>query len=226
MTWRAEALAGTKVLEVAGVEQGMKMMAIDLEAMRDRLATIPLVSKVEVSREFPDKLVIVVEEARPVAWLSCAARGIEPFSESEGWLIDEQGDLVKCEIVTSRLATLPVIKVEDVALKVVCPKDEAAKELAVFRYLKPHRVFYGFTGGNGMANRAYAANPLGKMRRIERAAALKYLFKTAKQGPITFCIDNNLLISDCIDDNLYRKMSLNSRYRINFYCSRHIFIPS
>ncbi len=109
-----EGFSGTKVLEVAGVEQGMKMMAIDLEAMRNRLASIPLVSRVEVSREFPDKLIIVIEEARPVAWLSCSARGIEAFSEKEGWLIGEKGGLVKCELVTARLAALPVIRVEDV----------------------------------------------------------------------------------------------------------------
>ncbi len=109
-----EGMVATDLLEVAGVEQGMKMMAIDLEAMRDRLVAIPLVSKAEVSREFPDKLVIVVEEARPLAWLSCVARGIEPFSETEGWLIDEQGRLVKCAAVTARLAALPVIKVQDV----------------------------------------------------------------------------------------------------------------
>ena len=105
---------GTKILELAEVEQGMKMMAIDLEAMRDRLAAIPLVSRVEVTREFPDKLIIIIEEARPMAWLSCPAQGIEPFNAEKGWLIEEQGALVKCEMVTSRLATLPVIRVEDV----------------------------------------------------------------------------------------------------------------
>lgn len=109
-----EGMAGTKVLEVAGVEQGMGMMGIDLEAMRARLAAMPLVSRVEVSREFPDKLIIVVEEARPVAWLSCKDRGIEAFSETEGWLLDEQGALVKCAAVTARLAALPVIKVRDI----------------------------------------------------------------------------------------------------------------
>jgi len=105
---------GTKILEVAQVEQGMKMMGIDLESMRDRLESIPLVSRVEVSREFPDKLIIVIEEARPVAWLSCPAQGIVPFKEEGGWLIDERGVLVKCETLVPRFATLPVIKVEDI----------------------------------------------------------------------------------------------------------------
>lgn len=105
---------GTKILEVAEVEQGMKMMAIDLEAMRERLAAIPLVSRVEVSREFPDKLIIVIEEARPVAWLSCLSQGIKPFNGEEGWLIDEQGALVKCGTMSPRFASLPVIKVKDV----------------------------------------------------------------------------------------------------------------
>ncbi|MFK5922306.1 MAG: FtsQ-type POTRA domain-containing protein [Verrucomicrobiota bacterium] len=109
-----EGFSATKVLEVAGVEQGMKMMGIDLKGMRDRLSEIPLVSKVEVSREFPDKLMIVIEEARPIAWLACPAQGIEPYKEGNGWLIGEKGDLVKCEAVTARLASLPVIQVNDV----------------------------------------------------------------------------------------------------------------
>lgn len=109
-----EGFLGTRVLEVAGVEQGMKMLSIDLEEMRDKLAVIPLVSRVEVSREFPDKLIIVIEEARPVAWLACPAKGIEPFSVESGWLIEEHGFLVRCETMHSRFSSLPVIKVKDV----------------------------------------------------------------------------------------------------------------
>lgn len=37
-----------------------------------------------------------------------------------------------------------------------------------------------------MRGQAYAANPLGKMRRVKRVAALKYFFKTAKQRPVAF----------------------------------------
>ncbi len=109
-----EGFLGTRILEVAGVEQGMKMMAIDLQGMRDRLAEIPLVSRVEVSREFPDKLIIVIEEARPVAWLSCPSKGIDPFSAEKGWLIEEHGALVRCETMNARFSSLPVIKVRDV----------------------------------------------------------------------------------------------------------------
>lgn len=109
-----DGFSGTKVLEVAGVEQGMKMLGIDLQAIRNRLAAMPMVSRVEVSREFPDKLVIEMEEARPIAWLSCPAKGIDPFRAGNGWLIDEQGGLVKCDMAASRFATLPVVQVEDV----------------------------------------------------------------------------------------------------------------
>ena len=92
----------------------MKMMAIDLDEMRDRLAAIPMVASVEVSREFPDKLIIAIEEARPVAWLSCPEQGIDPLNGEGGWLIDEQGTLVKCDSANSRFASLPVIKVKDI----------------------------------------------------------------------------------------------------------------
>ncbi len=109
-----DGFSGTKVLQVAGIEQGMKMMAIDLEAIRGRLVGMPMVSRAEVSRVFPDKMVIELEEARPVAWLACPGKGIEPYSAGEGWLIDEQGGLVQCDAVTPRFATLPVIEVKDV----------------------------------------------------------------------------------------------------------------
>lgn len=129
-----DGFSGTKVLEVAGVEQGMKMMGIDLEAIRDRLVDMPMVSRAEVSREFPDKLVIVLEEARPVAWLSCPGKGIDPYSAGNGWLIDEQGALVRCDMVTPRFATLPVIQVEEVyapesGMAVDSAEIEAALEL-------------------------------------------------------------------------------------------------
>ncbi|MCF6312373.1 MAG: FtsQ-type POTRA domain-containing protein [Verrucomicrobiales bacterium] len=133
-------LSGNRVLEVADVEQGMNMMSIDLDGMRDRLAAMPMVSEVSVSRKFPDKLLIVVKESRPVAWMACAAQGIEPFDAESGWLLDEHGVLVKCAEVTPRLTALPVISVKEVFVSKVGAMVDSAVVQAALQLMDTSRL--------------------------------------------------------------------------------------
>lgn len=156
-------LSGNRVLEVADVEQGMNMMSIDLDSMRDRLAAMPMVSEVEVSRKFPDKLLIVIKGSRPMAWMACAAQGIEPFDAESGWLLDEHGILVKCAEVTPRLAALPVISVKEVFVSRVGAMVDSAIVRAALELMDTSRLALK---GQGLEVLAVVADNSYSMRAV------------------------------------------------------------
>ncbi len=103
-------LTEADVAGAAGVELGMNLMTIDLKAVRERLAAMPMVVKVEVNRELPDLLEIRLEERVPLAWLSCPPQGVRPRNTSRGFLIDAKGEAFQCQKLLKRFLDLPVIE--------------------------------------------------------------------------------------------------------------------
>lgn len=106
-------LSEADVATVAGIEMGMNLMRIDLKEVKARLDGMPMVLKAEVSRELPDLLTITVVERQPLAWLSCPEQGILPRSETRGFLVDQNGDIFRCEKLLQRFLDLPVIETDE-----------------------------------------------------------------------------------------------------------------
>ncbi|MEM7517118.1 MAG: FtsQ-type POTRA domain-containing protein, partial [Planctomycetota bacterium] len=97
--------------EVANVAPGMSLMKLDLDGIQDRIAKLPVVEEVVVSREMPDKLNIMVRERIPVAWLSCPPLGIRRGDMERGFLIDADGCLFRCLDATEAVLALPLVEV-------------------------------------------------------------------------------------------------------------------
>ena len=53
------------VLAAAGLAPGLSLFGIDARAAADRLEALPLVRRAEVIREFPNRVIVMVEERRP-----------------------------------------------------------------------------------------------------------------------------------------------------------------
>ncbi|MCB1232159.1 MAG: FtsQ-type POTRA domain-containing protein [Verrucomicrobiae bacterium] len=103
-------LSEADVADAARVELGMNLMTIDLKSVRERLAELPMVTSVEVNRELPDRLEVKIEERVPLAWLSCPPHGVRPRNTARGFLIDEQGEVFRCQKLLKRFLDLPVIE--------------------------------------------------------------------------------------------------------------------
>lgn len=103
-------LRSHQLTEVANVAVGMRLMDLDLQAIRERIEKLPSVEEAIVSREMPDKLNIVVKERVPVAWLSCPPLGVRPGDMERGFLVDEEGIAFRCLDLTDEVAVLPVIE--------------------------------------------------------------------------------------------------------------------
>jgi cell division protein FtsQ len=55
------------VVRALGAPRGAPLLALDIDAMRERLAALPWIVSAEVERRYPDRLVVTVTEAEPLA---------------------------------------------------------------------------------------------------------------------------------------------------------------
>jgi cell division protein FtsQ len=98
-----EAVAQAEVLQASKVRLGEPYLGLDLVAIRDRVAALPRVAAVRVTRDYPSTLRITVTERPPVAVVSSA--GV--FAGSVYWLVAADGTVL--DAAASRPADLPYV---------------------------------------------------------------------------------------------------------------------
>ncbi|MFD2092247.1 cell division protein FtsQ/DivIB [Blastococcus deserti] len=79
-------LPAGQVQEAAGIEAGTPLLRVDLEAARTRVARLPQVASAEVTRDWPDSVVITVVQRVPVAVVGEPGR--RSLVDAEGVLFD------------------------------------------------------------------------------------------------------------------------------------------
>ncbi|WP_436691487.1 cell division protein FtsQ/DivIB, partial [Geodermatophilus sp. CPCC 205506] len=82
----AGSLTADEVIEVAGVAEGTPLLRVDVDAARARVARLPQVASVEVTRGWPRSVVITVVERVPVAVVDEA--GSRTLVDAGGVLFD------------------------------------------------------------------------------------------------------------------------------------------
>jgi cell division protein FtsQ len=79
-------LPADQVRETAGIDQGTPLLRVDVEAARARIARLPQVASVEVTRGWPHTVVVTVVERVPVAIVGEPGR--RSLVDAEGVLFD------------------------------------------------------------------------------------------------------------------------------------------
>ena len=97
------------VLRAAQIEDGSNIFSINLSAVEDRLRALPQVEEVDVQRLLPDKLVIVIQERRPIAWIASADANKTGFNYDGAFLVDRRGIVLQPKGSAPEYMTLPVI---------------------------------------------------------------------------------------------------------------------
>lgn len=79
-------LPAEQVREAAGIDRGTPLLRVDVEAAEGRVARLPQIASVEVTRGWPDSVVITVVERVPVAIVG--PPGERSLVDAEGVLFD------------------------------------------------------------------------------------------------------------------------------------------
>jgi len=98
-----QAVTRAEVLKASQVRIGEPYLGLDLNAIRARVAALPRVAAVRVTRDYPSSLRIAVTERPPVAAVSSAS----VFAGSVYWLVAADGTVL--DTVASRPADLPFV---------------------------------------------------------------------------------------------------------------------
>lgn len=75
------------IREYAHLDEGMNLFAVDLDQVRDDLASVPIVSAVSVRRRLPDTLIITVSERTPAARLGEESTGYPLAVDRSGFVL-------------------------------------------------------------------------------------------------------------------------------------------
>jgi cell division septal protein FtsQ len=95
------------ILKSADVAEGANIFEVNLLQLQERLRSLPQVEDSRVQRVLPNKLVINIQERRPVAWV-VASDSVPPTFEN-AFLVDRRGILLKPKGSAPEYAGLPVI---------------------------------------------------------------------------------------------------------------------
>ena len=116
-----------RILAAAAVEPGTSLFRLDPRAIAGRVAAIPEIRRADVVREFPDRVVISVEERRPFTLV---------HSGRLHWL-DEEGRLLGAspEAVVPQVPVVSGLSDDEVASMRSAPSPKALAAIALIRVL-------------------------------------------------------------------------------------------
>ena len=102
-------LSRETILHTAGIAEGENIFSIDLPKVQEKLASLPQVEDSRIQRILPNKLVISIQERRPVAWVVPADTNNGSFNFESAYLVDRRGILLKTKSLAPEYLGLPLI---------------------------------------------------------------------------------------------------------------------
>jgi cell division protein FtsQ len=102
-------LSRETILHTADIAEGKNIFSIDLPKVQEKLASLPQVEDSRIQRILPNKLVISIQERRPVAWVVPADTNTGSFNFENAYLVDRRGILLKTKSLAPEYLGLPLI---------------------------------------------------------------------------------------------------------------------
>jgi len=97
------------ILKTAQIGQGQNIFSIELPKVQKKLAILPQIEESCVERILPNKLVISIQERRPVAWAVPPDATTGSFNFENAYLVDRRGILLKTKSLAAEYLGLPLI---------------------------------------------------------------------------------------------------------------------
>jgi cell division protein FtsQ len=102
-------LSRETILHTADVAEGKNIFSIDLPKLQEKLGSLPQVEDSRIQRILPNKLVISIQERRPVAWVVPPDANVRSFNFENAYLVDRRGILLKTKSLAPEYLGLPLI---------------------------------------------------------------------------------------------------------------------
>ena len=102
-------LSRETILHTADIGEGQNIFSIDLPKVQEKLGSLPQVEESRIQRILPNKLVISVQERRPVAWVAPPDTNSASFNYENAYLLDRRGILLKTKSLAPEYLGLPLI---------------------------------------------------------------------------------------------------------------------
>jgi cell division septal protein FtsQ len=102
-------LPRSKVLEQAGLSEGVNIFSVNLAQVHDRLQQLPQVDEVQVERKMPAEIDIQITERKPIAWITSESELLDPFNSESAFLVDARGMLMREKKFSPEYLPLPII---------------------------------------------------------------------------------------------------------------------
>ncbi|SHI58944.1 cell division protein FtsQ/DivIB [Desulfofundulus thermosubterraneus] len=99
------ALPEKKIVELSGITIGTNIFRVNLKESEARIRTVPLIKDVSLTREFPSRIVIAVEERKAVALLPIKDGFMQV--DREGVCLKESGVAGSLPVVTGTVVPTP-----------------------------------------------------------------------------------------------------------------------
>lgn len=81
-----ETLDANDVADISGLEYGQNIFLLDKQSVMDKLSEDPRIKPVSVEPQYPDRVVITIEERQPAAYIE--KNGSLIVIDDEGWILE------------------------------------------------------------------------------------------------------------------------------------------
>jgi cell division protein FtsQ len=102
-------LSRDSILRTADIAEGKNIFSIDLPKVQEKLGALPQVEDSRIQRILPNKIIISIQERRPVAWVVPPDTNTGSFNFEDAYLVDRRGILLKTKSLAPEYLGLPLI---------------------------------------------------------------------------------------------------------------------
>lgn len=106
----AGTLTRQQLVAATGLTEATNLLTMNLREVRAKIERLPQVKSAVIHRDYHGKLTLDVVQRIPVAWIECAKHKIMGPLTGKGCLIDAEGALVPCNVITREYLAMPRIQ--------------------------------------------------------------------------------------------------------------------
>ncbi|WP_395735847.1 cell division protein FtsQ/DivIB [Prosthecobacter sp.] len=102
-------LTRQQIVAATGLTEATNLLTMNLREVRAKIERLPQVKSAVIQRDYHGKLVLDVVQRIPVAWIECPKQKLLGPLSGKGCLMDAEGALVPCNVITKEYLAMPRI---------------------------------------------------------------------------------------------------------------------